>query len=148
MHRLTYLAVAAAAFGLLVPSVTQVDAAKKKKPGIKFTAKKLTPKTAPGGRSASASVRIVASGGLGVTAVSLRLQRAGSVTSLSAMTHAGNGNWRRTFTVPAQYTGKSAIMEVWVDAQTTIGPRSTRLGSIKVMPTVVDPNTPPPPPPI
>lgn len=117
------------------------------KPRVTFPRKVLSPKTAKGGASVTALVRVAATGGATVSSVTLRLVRGGTQLSSTAMNRSGS-DWSRSFSAPANTGAKSANVDVWADAQTSLGLKSTKIGTLKVSPSPVDPNSPPPPPPI
>jgi hypothetical protein len=117
-------------------------------PQVKFTSKQLTPKTVKAGASVLASVKIATKGGATVSGVSLRFVGAGQVYPVYAMALGSGGRWSKRFTAPVNYGKTNLSLQVWADAQTSLGIRSVKIGQLKVRPTPVDPNAPPPPPPI
>lgn len=118
------------------------------RPRVSFGSKRISPKTARSGGQVVASLRVAARGGASVSSVRLRLVRTGVAPTVVAMTAAGNGSWSQRVTLPVNFSGRSVLVHVWADAQTSLGLKSTKLGIVKLQSTTVDPNLPPPPPPI
>lgn len=142
--RVLAVGTAALALGLCLDTAEAARA----KPRVSFSTRKVTPKTSPGGASAVATVKVISKGGAQVSQLSLRLVGAGATSGGLAMQPQSGGRWTRTFTLPANPGTKPVTLQVWADAQTSLGARSVKIGQVKVLPSPVDPSLPPPPPPI
>jgi hypothetical protein len=146
-RRLTLAAAAmlVASFALSLPATAQKNK-KGKGPKVTFSKKSVTPKTVAGGAKVTVAVTIVPSGGAVVSGASVRLVRTGANPSSSAMQSAGSNQWAKNLAVPGNF-GKTAVnVDVYVDAASSIGTVSTKVGTVKVNPSVIDGNSPPPPP--
>jgi len=145
--RLT-LAVAAliAASLVLGPPALAQKKGKAKGPKVTFQKKNVTPKTISGGKQVTVTATIVPSGGAIVSGASVRLVRVGSSPSSTSMQSAGGNNWARNITMPGNFGTKTVNVDVFIDAASSLGTVSTKVGTVKVTPTTVDGNTPPPPP--
>jgi hypothetical protein len=128
--------------GLALPVV-----AAKPKPKVQFSNPKLSAGTVASGGNVTASIVVKPTGGASVSSVILRLVKSGSPNITSSMSQVGT-KWSKGFTAPSNISGKMVNVDVWADAQTSLGARSSKIGTLKVKTGTVDPNTPPPPPPI
>jgi hypothetical protein len=133
----------------ILPVALSMPAAAKKKAGVKFGTKSVTPKTVPGNNpTVNVSVVVTPSGGATVSGVTVRSVRSGGPGATSAMTAAGTKWTKNGLQLPANTTGKDVNVDIWADANTSAGKFSTKIGTVKQGVSVVDPNSPPPPPPI
>lgn len=117
-------------------------------PQVKFTSKHVSPTSVKGGASVLASVKVTTKGGATVSSVSLRFVASGQVFPVYAMDAGSGGKWSKRFNAPSNFGKSNLSVAVWADAQTSLGVKSVKLGTLKIRPTPVDPNAPPPPPPI
>lgn len=122
-------------------------AKKKAAPKVKLSSPKLSTKSAKGGAQVRAQVVVQATGGATVSTVNLRIVRTGASASSASMSPSGK-RWTGSFSAPANYSGRTVNVDVWADAQTSLGVKSLKVGTLKVASTAIDSNSPPPPPPI
>ena len=139
---------AAVLSAVFLPFIGAAPVSAAKKPKVKFSKAKLSAKTVKGGATVRADVNVIGLNGATVSSVSLRLVRSGAAASSSAMSHTGGGNYTRNFSAPGNSSTRNVTVSVYADAQTSLGAKSYKIGTIKVEPTPVDSNSPPPPPPI
>ena len=132
----------------ILPFVGMAPVAAAKKPKVKFSNARLSAKTVKAGATVRADVTAIGQNGATVSSVSLRLVRSGAGAQSTGMSSLGNGAWMKNFTAPSNTGPKKVSVSVYADAQTSIGPKSYKIGTIKVEPTPIDSNSPPPPPPI
>lgn len=132
----------------ILPFIGTSPVAAAKGPKVKFSNPKLSAKTVKAGTSVQADVVVTPLNGATVSGVSLRLVRSGANASSSAMAAVPAPNWRKTFSAPSNTSPKSVSVSVYADAQTSIGVKSFKIGTLKVESTPIDSNSPPPPPPI
>jgi hypothetical protein len=117
-------------------------------PQVKFSSKHLSPTSVKSGASVLASVKVTTKGGATVSSVSLRIVATGKVFPVYTMDAGSGGKWSKRFPSPSNFGTSNLSVAVWADAQTSLGVQSVKLGTLKIRPTPVDPNSPPPPPPI
>lgn len=141
------MAVALTSAAILPLSLVLPGVAAPPKPKVAFSNPKLSAATVASGGSVTASIVVKPTGGASVSSVTLRVVKSGSPNATSAMSQAGT-KWSKTFGAPSNFSGKTVNVDVWADAQTSLGARSSKIGTVKVKSTTVDPNSPPPPPPI
>ena len=127
--------------GLVLPGLAAPP-----KPKVQFSNPKLSASTVASGGSVTASIVVKPTGGATVSSVTLRVVKS-SPAITSAMTASGT-KWSKGFTAPSNISGKTLSVDVWADAQTSLGARSSKIGTLKVKTGTIDPNSPPPPPPI
>ena len=146
MIRRPLMAVALTSAAILPLSLVLPGAAAPK-PKIQFSNPKLSSNTVASGANVTASIVVRPTGGATVSSVILRLVKSGSPATTSAMTAVGT-KWSKSFGAPSNLSGKTVNVDVWADAQTSLGARSSKIGTLKVKTGTIDPNSPPPPPPI